>query len=360
MIDGLMYSMLIIVGVLIYRWTKQGCKMDESFWLLFLATVFSLNLKFNGVVYVVICYVAAFVILLLQKQWRTTLARYTIITSLMVIVGLAAFGYPTYVRNTIFGGHPFYPLYGNKKFAKEIADIITPKNMQSENRFRKWEMSTFSEPVYLDNNGVTVYRRIFDPTILINIFSDKYHVYARGSAKVAGFGPLSAECFYIAVVVLILSLIFVSFKTQREMMLIIFFLLLSIFIIAECWYARYVPQQWLIVGLTTVLAYRHRHKKMFLYAGTLLMFYASANTLSVGTGIEVVQIIEDRIINKQIDELKSCNDTATIFPSWVTSFEYRLKENNISYKYETDSLLASTFNMFEGTLAVHPRYKPCK
>lgn len=144
---------------------------------------------------------------------------YFLFTFITALLAVAIFGFHPYLTNWYCDGNPVYPLMGEGKI--DIMLKNTPEEYFGHNRIENFFISYFSKP-----------------TQFVVPITDTRH---------AGFGPFFP-------IILLLSLFLISYHciTNRDWLsgYATFAILLSCFCFEQSWWARYIPQLWLIVPLS--------------------------------------------------------------------------------------------------------------
>jgi hypothetical protein len=245
-VDGALGSCLTVLLFSLLAFNITRSRLD-----LFLAAAAALmacNLKFTGPIYV------ASIVLpgLVWSLWKEQLAvrHFPIIGSAALLLILCSVN--PYLTNVRIGGSPIQPL--NRKDV--MLDQMWPEFL-AKNRFEKLVISlTFTN--YLNPYGElpeSVLRKITNPFQLRSIrefreFATSYDL------RIGGFGPLFG-------VALALALLIALLRARDEAKDVGFALIMlgtvaSILGNPELWWARYVPQMWLLPVLAIACAVRAR------------------------------------------------------------------------------------------------------
>ena len=243
-VDGALGSCLTVLVFSLLAFNITRSRLD-----LFLAAAAALmacNLKFSGPIYV-----ASIVLpVLAWWLWKEQLAvrHFPIIGSAALLLILCSVN--PYLTNVRIGGSPIQPL--NRKDV--ISNQMWPEFL-AKNRFDKLLISlTFTN--YLNPYGElpeSVLRTVTNPFQLRSIrelqeFGTSYDL------RVGGFGPLFAVALALALLITLLR----AGNETRDVgfALIMLGTVASILANPESWWARYVPQMWLLPVLATACAIR--------------------------------------------------------------------------------------------------------
>jgi len=304
----------------------------QTYNLILLAAVIliTVNIKFTGLVYVVIFSFALLAWLLFVKK-RPLFTKVICTTMFAGIIGTCVIGYNPYIINTIKFEHPFYPLMGKNK-----VDIMThnmPDGFESKGELDKFMISLFahSDNVMTGNQKTIGLKPpfTFNKTDVVG----SYQV----DTRIAGFGAFFSGIIILAIV-LLLAALWQSYKSQITLnpanwLYVIGVIALSVVIIPEAWWARYVPQLWytpLLVLLMTELNATGKFKiiKVVIYCAFLF------DIIFMLFGIRYNLLMTNQI-NAQMKELKSLKEPLEVEWGSARINRVRFSENQIPYK-ETD------------------------
>jgi hypothetical protein len=216
----------------------------------------AVNLKFTGATY-------SFVILFITISMTLAKARLSRAEILALFAGVAltiSVSAPTYVRNALTYGHPFYPL-------NQIDVMIgqAPAQFLEQNRWAKFVRATFLLP-----RGDFVDQHIMHYYAVVN----------RPDIRASGFGSLFgyslALCGLLAPL-LVWSVLRQWHGTDARFVCLAGVsgaILLSVIINPEFWWARYVPQLWFIPIMEAIAFFMGGLKR----AGVILLGSALLGT----------------------------------------------------------------------------------
>jgi len=244
-VDGLMSSLITTLFVAaFFIFFKR--KNIFIYGILMSSSIILMNLKFTGVVYLLIIYFGIFIGLIFT--YRKKIKPIIFITSIcaaVFIFGLLFIGYSPYVKNTLEKGHPFYPIYG-----KDKVDIITwnyPKNFLSMNQFEKFFRSFFAKTGVMFKDGEFEESKFKMP---FTVYDEEMLNLAAGDARTGGFGPFFSGIFILSLILAVT--IINNYLKEKNKKALVFFLsiilwiFISVIIIPESWWARLIPQLWII------------------------------------------------------------------------------------------------------------------
>lgn len=225
--------------------------------LLFSIIIITANLKFTGIIFCAIFSIGLVIYCFIIKDSRLGMkVFYTCF--LAGLIAIVFVGYNPYLKNTISYHHPFYPLMG--KGSIDIIKESYPIGFSEKGQLEKFYISFFS---HTDNEGSWPWEERV-PTLKVPFSVNRVDIInARTEdTRIAGFGPLFSGIFLLALLFFIISNFF--FRKYRFVNRIILYciiiIIFSVSIIPEAWWARYVPQFWLL-PLLMVLSFEFINNK---------------------------------------------------------------------------------------------------
>ena len=247
LVDGLLACALVFVFLSVLDLElsrKNGENLTPKYAIFIFALLATASIKLTGVGYggfIGVAYLIYRIAFFGIKNAKGVFVS-GVISALLIIICNAN----PLVTNQIQHGHFGYPLMGKDKI-----DIITgqqPPNFNDLNRFEKLGLSLFSvtENLYPPETKERVTQLKIPFTV--NTADKKTH----GDMRVAGFG-----WFFSGILILCLLLFLTKPKAfcKKEFVFAQILVLGSCLINPECWWARYVPQMWLVPFIFIVYSY---------------------------------------------------------------------------------------------------------
>ncbi|MCM3591725.1 hypothetical protein M4D58_13960 [Brevibacillus borstelensis] len=317
-IDGQLASLILCIcalGYLLYKryhpWTLAG---------LCSALILLGEVKFTALVYAVLLGCGLLLLFFLydsEGRWKSLLAAFT--ASLLICVALV--GYNPYVTNTLTKGHPFYPLAGEN--AVDIMKTNSPYDFLDKNRFEKFFVSLFATTANVGNDGESQLKWPFSVT--------PYEITAFISpdVRVAGFGPMFGGAVLLGCLV-IFGLLLQKRRAHRPVFLVMAILLFTVLINPESWWARYVPQLWIIPVLIAVMGLESG--KAWIQNGSRLLLCALiANAFLVGFGHFIGQSYSHLLLKQQLQAMKQSTQPVLVDFRHFNANRVRLQEEGIPF-----------------------------
>ncbi len=251
-VDGQLASYLLCflaVAGLLYRNANRVYLM-----LLAMLLVIVVNIKFSSVVFAAIFSAGLLLALILSGQIKS-LKKVFVVCVIATAFAIGVVGYFPYVSNTI---HFHDPLYPGLHLLQSEAAKLAPESFARRNRFSRFFISFFSH-----TNELHIYQDK-DPQIPSKIpFSfnrtDIYNALKPTVCRMAGFGPFFSGISILALVFFIMSAWRLPDKKQLTPVLVLLgTLVVSVFVIPEAWYARYVPQLWFVPVIALIASEYYR------------------------------------------------------------------------------------------------------
>jgi hypothetical protein len=323
-VDGALASLLLcllVSGMFILK------KPETKYFLLLSVTIILLvNVKFTALLFLGL-FIGGFLIWLMcnkqaavcKKIWWTSVAA--------GIIAILA-GFNPYITNTVHFDHPLYPLMGKNK-VDIIYALNLPAGFENKSGLERFFISMFArtDNIY-PKSPYKIEIKLpftFNKTDLINA--------PMVDARLGGFGPM-----YSGILLLSIGLLFLLYRNVREqlffrnLMWLSLVIIISIILMPESWWARYIPQFWFLpviwlLAAEVLLIHRYRVLKHILYIVLVI------NLLFCVTGF-LFNLLLTTKINYQLALLKSSSQTVRV--DWGTSASNRIRfsQNHIPYKVE--------------------------
>jgi hypothetical protein len=159
---------------------------------------------------------------------------------------MVVFGFNPYVTNTIYRGHPFYPMLGTAAYPSlsesgqdPIERFETPHNMVGRSRFVRFAYATFgrpgSQPFFQGENANLMWP--FD------VGWKDFDIFYFHEVRISGFGPLFSGALIFSL--FLFGMVLFRPSISREVIILfIGTIILSVLISKHTWWARYGPQLW--------------------------------------------------------------------------------------------------------------------
>lgn len=322
-LDGLMISTLICLASIFVLLILD--KNKYNVFLFGLLVLISINIKFTSFLFASVFCLCFVTILVIKKKW-SHLRSILIAGSLSLLTGFVFVGFHPYLTNLIAHNVIFY---GLKETRNEI-DGECPTYLINKNRFEKFIISTGAESFNTAGEQESL-RRILK--IPFTVTQRELLEANNAEPEMAGFGPFFSGALILAVILLVMMTPrFLKEPILKEVLIILSFLLLTIFLIPDPWWARFIPQCWLfpviVLLLSEILPFRGLFIKPVLYISL------SLNILWALSGI-LFNILISVHINYQIDQLKTVSQPVSVEYCGYRDFSsnrIRLMENNIPFK----------------------------
>jgi len=237
-VDGQLASLLTVMAAGGLMWLRSRSALAL---LITCSAAFCLvNAKFTGLVYAVLLGLAIAAIGVSMRPRRLLADALPVMACVMAI---AWPGYTPYLNNMMNDDHIFHPVMGKRPI--DILSHITPVAFDGQSRWFKFGRSLASETANACRNCES--GRLKLPFIV-------RASEARGATfpdpRMGGFGPLFSGALLLAAILLAIA---VASKAVSAVLPVSLVVLVGLVLInPEAWWARYVPQLWL-VPLTVAL-----------------------------------------------------------------------------------------------------------
>ena len=345
-IDGQLGSLVQILLVLFIS-TFLKNEIIRNIGIIF-TLILLVNIKFTALVYsVILCMVPVIMTLyklvfvdinLNLKSICLTIIKQRYIFSIIIGIslGVVLVGASSYITNLIQHQHPFYPLAGEGKV--DIMSHTTPEELKDANRIESLYLSLFSQTSNSLSDGLM-------SKLPLSIKGSELETLWAMDIRIGGFGPLFGLIIICTMVGFILWRN--DFKTHFGKMALIIstIIFLSAIVNPEVWWARYVPQLWImpIIFLITFIKHRiNRVKSVFVLFVSLII---GINSFLIQK--ENITMIHElnQSLSLQFFTLKEYSQTHDVFIDFdkFQSNRKRFNERGIDY-IERDKKFCETPN----------------
>lgn len=335
-VDGIM-GICFVMELLLLFLVKPMEKQSKSIWLC-LASIVTLfcNLKYTGLLCSgIIAAVFYFYWLIKYKKEQAfirILKKMTVNFTIVFVTAIFFVGANSYVKNTIDHMNPLYPLIG-----KDKVDIITtmqPKVFGELSMPQKFVRSLFGKT---ENTTYTM----GDPEwkLPIKVYRSEISELLAPDVRIGGFGPLFALATILSIIVLIYGLIlFVKYEKKNIKYITIptIAILLTMILLGENWWARYVPQFYLLpIGTIILIIYTAKYMKKQKVASIMALIIITVLTANCTfflytNYVNIKSFVE---INRDIKEMKNTkNLKLKLGTKNLYGYYYNLNDQSIDYK----------------------------
>lgn len=324
LIDGQIAALFLVLLCSFLLWLNN-VKFSFAAWLLSLSIC--IDLKFTGLVYAGLFFVFALAFLLFFKKNKVGIKRFIIANLLFLTCSVFFISHNPYFTNIKNGHHIFYPLMGVNAINIMIG-TNAPASFEFKNRFEKFSIANLSKTSNVHGAKSAPEPRLKFP---FSIDLKELTVFKSGSVLYGGFGPLFSGILVLSVI-MVMYLFFHKANYRKEFLFLSAFLLVTVFIIPECWLARYVPQLWYFpVFLAIFIKSSGLRIKTLNFLNIIVLIVTALNAYM----ILGVSIISNLIITTQMRKeylwLKNSNEKVILLPGPFISTTYRLDKYKINY-----------------------------
>ena len=319
-VDGALGSCLaiLIFSLLSYDVTRSG----RDLVLALCAALLACNLKFTGPVY------TALVLLPFAVGWlleRRVVARGLLICGIAASVLLAASINPYFTNLRDFGS-PVYPL--NKW---DVMEDQMSAGFLEEHSVKKLLISlTFSNLADRAFDNPATDERNFTSPFQSRGFEEFKKFGGTADLRIGGFGPFFG--ITIAVTLLAASLLILGPRIGIGFAAVALGTLLSIVVNPQMWWARLVPQMWLLPILVATAASRSRITKSLALIIVLLMGVTSLVAVIGRATSSYLVTLAYRDNLKRIGDAPLLVDTSVSELRFLATLTYRLHEQGTTFE----------------------------
>ncbi|WP_072393066.1 hypothetical protein [Hyphomicrobium sp. CS1GBMeth3] len=288
------------------------------------AMVIGLNLKFSSIpIFAVLCLFICFGAFAARSlKAAVGVAAALLVTALVAVVLL---GWSPYVQNVLHYGHVFYPVMGGQPV--DIMFGNTPEVLDSLSAPSRFLYSLFAET----HAGYETLAQLKLP-----FFLSVPELRAAGGVdvRIAGFGPLFSGVVVLALLCAGLLLWKVGRKTTAAVWLLLIAagFLVSVPLMPQNWWARYVPQLWFVplCIVAAALAVRVRSVQFLGLALAGVMLLDAAIVSGSATWLAAKR---SAAASAQISDLARTGQTYCVYPDMVQSRIHVMRAAGLDVRY---------------------------
>ena len=319
-VDGQMSSAIICSFSLLVIYVSR--RRFLSLFMLGVSLAILLSIKLTGLAYsLLICAGAA------SNEIFSGRARELIKTAALpaafILLSFFCFSFNPFITNHINHGHIFYPFYG-----KTAITVVNhgPAYIIGMNTFQKAISSVFSES---ENFYVG---RLAEPAYKFPLFvsAKEIAVFANTDTRVGGFGPLFGTILICSAAMLIICLIYGYFPAVYGALSMVF-VIFTVLLIPESWWARFVPQFYLVPFQALVMSCYYCQKPV-VYLRRFMAALLVANIFLVAFPYFLNQGMTTGSLSRQFREMKELDTKLAVYmPFFSTSLGKRMNNAGIEY-----------------------------
>ncbi len=318
-IDALIYSFLVCCICSIFLYIKERKKI---YLCIFAASmVLGSSIKFTSIVIFGIFIAVSLLIVLLNIKHKKSFFE-LLYSGCVGFICLIIVTINPYLNNLINGRHLFYPLLG--KGAVDIMYLTTPKDfVDNHNRIEKLAFTLFAKTGPLNAEKL-------EYKIPFSIHKEEIIRLADSDIMIGGFGIFYGG--FLLVLFLFYLFNFKKLKNLARLQKILFIsiipLFISVLIISDPWWVRYIPQFYLIPILLLLILEINRIKIRFM---PVLYIILGLNLSLFLSAILVANYYKTQKNYYILESLKKSNITVNIDAKEFKSTLNRLQEYKIPY-----------------------------
>ncbi|MEP0201311.1 MAG: hypothetical protein ABJ084_10930 [Halioglobus sp.] len=340
-IDGHVYYLLVISFVCLYAGAKESTAWD-TYVLFFMTTSLLVNMKVPAVAFSGF-FILAFILYSLFALFRggnRQIIKSTVLFSAGGILSLVLMGFHPYVSNTINTGNPFFAVLGDDRIIETSPQRpVDFEGLSQTEMFFQSIFSTSANPPW----GSSKSSELKIPFTIS--WPAEVKAFQSSDLRTGGFGPIFSGVLVIA---LIFSVI-VALQTGqlREWMAtsgLSALLLLSSLMHPEAWWARYVPQFYLIPVIFLIFILRQLNRQQGQIMGSrmggllmvsILMGCLLVNAVLAASSYYPFVAQQTASIKRQMDTLKAAYQieerTYEVFFGAFRSNHRRFERENLPF-----------------------------
>lgn len=335
-VDGLVSSAIVLlIGLMISIYREVS---PEKLLGLGSVVILGLNIKFTGSAYIAVFGLALFLGLWLTTKTpqRTRLVFVTL--ALAALVGILVVGYAPYVTNTLYYGHPFYPVYGSDSFnQKYILGGAGLTDFIAQGGVKKLFLATFSK---------TINAQVFDNSLLkipFQVDASEFSALSAADIRLGGLGPWFSGALVLSIPGWIAAFFF-DWRKASAATLLLGLIGGSMWIGSEYWWARYAPQFWLVPVTISILLVFLKPKPAKILGG-LIAFTLLVNVGMISTNYYARTIHNSAEIKLTLTEMQASGKRYQVYLEPFTPWRIRLEQYHIPYVEVPADTLTAPFGL---------------
>ncbi len=345
---ALMLSLLSVIMLIFY--SKQSFVLFPLFFLL----VLLVDIKLTSLVFSIISIFTLLCICWYNEKIHL-FAKFFLVSISAILFGLLIIGFNPFVTNIVYYKQPFYPAVGNNSFNFVLDNA--PENYLNKNSLEVLILSIFSESDFLKKSGKFAKLKI--PFTYTN---NELHVFTSTDPIEGGFGPLFSGAVLITLLTFFYILRYRKKTTTRILYLVSVLLLFSSLVVGAAFYARYIPQFWLIPCFTMLVLLLLKDKFCYLLFISLYSILVFNNILISQVNIEN-NIIESQKLYRQLTTIAALSKPEQLqvnFGDFELSNNVRFQEANINFVEEKKGLRCARKVRLLGALITESLIQTCE
>jgi hypothetical protein len=330
LVDGLLISFLACFVAATVRWFRRPNLLVLV--IAILSAILCINTKLTGLVY--LCFFSAAGGLFVLIKRRDLLWRYAVVQLASILAGTVVFGFNPYVTNTVYRGHPFYPMQGTAAYPSlsqrgqdPIEIYETPRNMIGRNRFVRFAYAIFgrpgSQPFFEGENASLM--RPFD------VRWKDFNIFYFHEVRISGFGPLFSGAFLISLLLLGVALVRPGIP-RKIVVLLAGAIILSLLVSTHTWWARYGPQLWWLPIVAVVAGLAVPGWRAAIWAARGLAAILLVNAILVAVAHFRWEIKATRTTHEQMALLRQKGEVEVDFQYFREPFGERLRAAGVTFR----------------------------
>lgn len=322
-VDGLLSSALVIticLFILLYRQPSRVLMVTLAS-----TIIITVNIKLSGAIYAAVLGASYGIWYLFHKrQRRAELAAWL---AAGYFIGTLMIGYNPYITQYtskfLSTGNPFYPSDW-KTFIH--LDYNTPGNFLSMEWGEMLLTSLFSKSQA--TSAPSQFKWPFTVT------SDEILSFSAPDVRVAGFGPLFGGALLLTLGLLVTALAryWHRLMLASSLLFLLAVVLISGLLNSEAWWARYVPQLWMVPLLTILLIMSAVPRGKLYLLSRIVAVILCANQLLIALPYVINAVGQSILLTEQLLQLKNAEGKIAADFNYFVSTEIRFQEWGIDYQ----------------------------
>lgn len=326
--DGLFGHCMLIFAASIAGWVLYG---DRRVLLVGLAGMtLALNLKFSAIpIFVMLCAIACLGVLIVKGQRKAVGVGAALFATAFVAIILL--GWSPYMQNYLDYGHVFHPIMGEQALDIMTGDIPaldnTPAVLEKMSGVERFFFSLFSET----HSGFHT-----TPELKLPFTLTPSELRAAGGVDVrmAGFGPFFSGILVLVILGALILAVRPAWRNRITLSLLFMAagFLITVIVMPQNWWARYVPQFWFVPLLIAAAALTTQKRPLQIF-GAGIAAVMLLNTALVGAAGAWLTASRSAEASAQIERMAATPQAYCVYPDMVQSRIHLMREAGIEVRY---------------------------
>ena len=256
-VDIQIYIAITFFILTVLKIEKTHIQTRADIFLIIMSSLMLATVKLTGIAYFAVIYFCWFIYRIISKNEVKSIIITSIVSFLLILI-TSINPFYTNLKNY---GHPFHPFMGKNKM--NLTPQQYPVGFKNKTPLQRFLISTFAES--LNSIEESKYCKMNEDYVIKIPFSripySYLNIFFIPDMRIGGFGYYWSGILCLT----FLLLLFLRFNNKEDKNLFLFItatVILSVSINPDAWWARYVPQLWLIPIISLIFIFISKNIKL--------------------------------------------------------------------------------------------------